>query len=79
MEREIRKTHMKFYHMTESTEKEYDENGNEIIIHLDEGEVSAETMKEYVDMYRKYVDYGVIFIDRIDTETNTIYFYSDVV
>ena len=70
---------MKFYHMHEFTEMTADLNGNKVVVHLDEGEVSAEKLEEYRKDFHEYVDYGVLCIDHIDTETNTVYFYSDVV
>jgi hypothetical protein len=35
-------------------------------------------MVKYIEAF-KNVDYGVLAIDHIDTETNTVYFYSDQV
>lgn len=69
---------MKFYHMSEFTSIEFDENGNKITIHLDKGELSSEEMVKYMEMFQN-VSYGVLAIDHIDTETNTVYFYSDQV
>lgn len=69
---------MKFYHMSEFTSTEFDENGNKIVIHLGKGEVSAEEMVKYIEAFEN-VSYGVLVIDHIDTETNTVYFYSDQV
>jgi hypothetical protein len=64
--------------MSEFTSIDFDENGNKIETHLDEGEVSIEKMVEYIEAF-KNVDYGVLVIDHIDTKTNTVYFYSDQV
>jgi len=69
---------MKFYHMSEFTSTEFDENGNKIVIHLGKGEVSIEKMVKYIEAF-KNVSYGVLVIDHIDTKTNTVYFYSDQV
>ena len=69
---------MKFYHMSEFTSTEFDENGNKIVIHLGKGEVSIEEMVKYIEAFEN-VSYGVLAIDHIDTETNTVYFYSDQV
>ena len=70
---------MKFYHMSEFTETTTGLNGNKVVVHLDEGEVSADKFEEYRKDFYEYVDYGVLRIDHIDTETNTVYFYSDIV
>lgn len=69
---------MKFYHMNEFTSTDIDENGNRIVTHLDKGEVSIEEMIKYIEAFEN-VCYGVLVIDHIDTETNTLYFYSDQV
>lgn len=70
---------MKFYHMSEFTEKTTNIDGNEVVVHLDEGEVPADKMNEYISDFYEHVDYGVLAIHHVDTETNTVYFYSDIV
>lgn len=69
---------MKFYHMSEFKSTDFDENGSRVVTHLDEGELSAEEMAAYINAFAN-VSYGKICIDHIDTETNTVYFYSDQV
>ena len=70
---------MKFYHMSEFTEKTTDLNGQRVVVHLDDGEVSIDKMEEYIRDFYEHVDYGVLCIDHIDRENNTVYFYSDQV
>lgn len=69
---------MKFYHMSEFTSTDFDDNGNKIVTHLDKGEVTIEEMVKYIEAFEN-VCYGVLAIDHIDTETDTVYFISDQV
>ena len=69
---------MKFYHMNDFSDTGFNEDGQKVTVSLAKGEVSTEEMVEYIEAFQN-VYYGVLAIDHIDTETNTIYFYSDQV
>ena len=64
---------MKFYHMSEFTDC------NNQNIHLRQGEITAEEFIQYAKTFNENVDFGVLAIEHVDAETNTIYFYSDIV
>ncbi len=63
---------MKFYHMSEFTDCHNPH------IHLEQGEITAEEFIQYAKTFQENVCYGVLVIDHVDTETNTVYFYSDI-
>ena len=70
---------MKFYCMDEFNSEDYDfETKTYKTFNIDEGEMSAEEMVKCIKEFES-VGYGVICIDHIDTETNTVYFYCDKV
>jgi hypothetical protein len=70
---------MKFYHMSDFESQDYDGNGNYVVTALPRGEMTAEEFNQYAKTFQENVCYGVLVIDHVDTETNTVYFYSEIV
>jgi hypothetical protein len=65
--------------MSDFKSRDYDGSGNYVVTALPKGEITVEEFNQYAKQFQDNVTYGALIIDHVDTKTDTVYFYSDIV